>query len=64
MKDKQLFERQAIQLHDKFMHEIERLYRSGMISDDTSNSGIIRVPLENIAECYSKSHDHKNLKRI
>jgi len=65
MNDRQTnIERQTKQLESKFMDEVNRILNSGMVNDTTSTAGIIRVALENIANGYTRSHDHKNLSRI
>ena len=59
-----IISKEATKLEDAFLDEVRRLMKSGMIADNTSNNGIIRVALENIAYGYSKSHDYKNLTLI
>ena len=57
-------QREAANLEQKFLEEVNRLLSSGMVGDDTAVSGIFRVALDNIAMNYAKSRDHSNLTRI
>jgi len=60
----EIIKKEATKLEAAFLAEVNRLLKSGMIANNTSNTGIIRVALENIAYGYSKSHDYKNLTLI
>ena len=60
----EIIKKEATKLEAAFLSEVNRLLKSGMIANNTSNNGIIRVALENIAYGYSKSHDYKNLTLI